>query len=56
MLTGVKPPELPEPEEFRSRGISTGSGTSGYGGSAWDSRSSSDVDSPWFWDSDFDDR
>ena len=54
-LTGAQPPKLPEPEDFRQRRISAGGGASGLRGSVWSSGSSSDMGSPEFWDSGFDD-
>ena len=54
-LTGTQPPKLPEPEDFSRRRISTGGGASGVGGSVWGSSSSSEMGSPEFWDSGFDD-
>ncbi len=54
-LTGTQPPKLPEPEDFSRRRITAGGGVSGLGGSVWSSSSGSDMGSPEFWDSGFDD-
>ena len=54
-LTGAQPPKLPEPDDFSRRRISAGNSVSGLGGSVWSSTSSSDMGSPEFWNSGFND-
>ena len=54
-LTGTQPPKLPEPGDFSRRRIGAGNSISGVGGSVWNSGGSSDMGSPDFWDSGFND-